>query len=548
MKLDAIKQKPKERVQKYFECLDKLFQRGKIPDAEQRRRFLAKLRPEIRKLCVVRTFADVEELVAAATELERVLGELGETPFKPLKEEQEEGIEETMMEKQMTALNNTLVNFFKRSMPNSIASSSSIMSGGCQLCNGRDHIAIACPKLNEAQPKCAKYNMPHRTENCGIKCSFYAGLGHSEDRCWKKPKDGKVHSGATNFVEVLLDDEQATLQQLNRLCGDKNLFSHTRAPRRRMPIEVAPMADIPSPEIAGEGTRAIREATVKSKILSHFIKGKISLSPMETILMIPGELEHLESLVKLAQRRKDSEANENQVSMVSAVPTLRKICINKTHRSKTLHLLVEINNYIVEGLVDTGASMSVMAAVVVRELGMMHLVTGSETYKTASGVITQVLGRIDEILVKVGGVQCSMTFMVVDMDSYDVLIGLDFLIKIGAIVDVERGLIQVRHGPGANVEVLPLTMVNLLQKINSETLVRESATVWQSTSTRDSPDLSRSVIEEDAATTSDSDTGTNGSEHGELVSDPLRQIDHEDEFGDNGLEKLITSEGPPGIL
>jgi len=34
MKLDAIKQKPKERVQKYFERLDKLFQRGRIQDAE----------------------------------------------------------------------------------------------------------------------------------------------------------------------------------------------------------------------------------------------------------------------------------------------------------------------------------------------------------------------------------------------------------------------------------------------------------------------------------------------------------------------------------
>jgi hypothetical protein len=99
MKLDAIKQEPKERVQKYFERLDKLFQRGRITDAEQKKRFLAKLRPEIRKLCVVRTFADVEELVAATTEVERVLGELGETPFEALREEQEEGIEETIMEK-----------------------------------------------------------------------------------------------------------------------------------------------------------------------------------------------------------------------------------------------------------------------------------------------------------------------------------------------------------------------------------------------------------------------------------------------------------------
>ncbi len=30
MKLDAIKQEPRERVQKYFERLDKLFQKGQI--------------------------------------------------------------------------------------------------------------------------------------------------------------------------------------------------------------------------------------------------------------------------------------------------------------------------------------------------------------------------------------------------------------------------------------------------------------------------------------------------------------------------------------
>ncbi len=139
-----------------------------------------------------------------------------------------------------------------------------------------------------------------------------------------------------------------------------------------------------------------------------------------------------------------------------------RICVNKTNRSKTLHLPVEINRYVIEGLVDTWASMSVMAVVVVREMGMMHLVAGSETYKTTSKVVTQALGRIDEVSVGVGGVQCTMTFMVVDTDSYNVLLGLDFLMKIGAIVDVERGLIQVRRGPRTNVEVLPLTVVNLL--------------------------------------------------------------------------------------
>jgi len=74
----------------------------------------------------------------------------------------------------------------------------------------------------------------------------------------------------------------------------------------------------------------------------------------------------------------------------------------------------------------------------------------------------QALGRIDEVAVNVGGVHCTMTFMVVDTDSYDVLLGLDFLMKIEAVVDVERGFIQIRRGPGTNVEVLPLTTVNLL--------------------------------------------------------------------------------------
>jgi len=211
MKLDAIKQKPKERVQKYFECLDKLFQRGKIQDAKQKRRFLARLKPKIRKLCVVKTFTDIEKLIGAATELERVSGELGETPYEPLKKEQEEGTSKTIMQKQVTALNNTLINFFEGIIHNPEATSSSIAFGGCQICKGGDHLATTCPRLNEPWPKCANCGMPHRTENCGIKCTFCTSLGHSKDRCWKKPKDGKSHSGAANFLEVLLNDEAVTM-------------------------------------------------------------------------------------------------------------------------------------------------------------------------------------------------------------------------------------------------------------------------------------------------------------------------------------------------
>jgi hypothetical protein len=68
--------------------------------------------------------------------------------------------------------------------------------------------------------------MFHMTKNCGIKCSFCSRLGHSEDNCWKKLKDGKSHSGTINFLEVLLNDEETTMQQLNKLCGNENVLSY----------------------------------------------------------------------------------------------------------------------------------------------------------------------------------------------------------------------------------------------------------------------------------------------------------------------------------
>jgi hypothetical protein len=61
--------------------------------------------------------------MGVATKLEKMLGELGKIPYEPLKEEQKEGASKTMMEKQVAALNNTLINFFKGTMHNPEASS-----------------------------------------------------------------------------------------------------------------------------------------------------------------------------------------------------------------------------------------------------------------------------------------------------------------------------------------------------------------------------------------------------------------------------------------
>jgi hypothetical protein len=193
-----------------------------------------------------------------------------------------------------------------------------------------------------------------------------------------------------------------------------------------------------------------------------------------------------------------------------------------------------------------------MAVAVVRELGLMHLVFGSQTYKTVLSAVTQALGWIREVPIKVRGVQCNMTFMVVDTNSYDVLLGLDLLIKIGAIVDVEQGLIQVRRSLGTDVEVLPLTMVNLMQRSDSKTDVCDGdSAMKRATGKLNAEDGSSSwyahgigqrMIAHESKSESDSNEDSDkGSRLG-------IQVEGESEFGDTKLENLVMMEGPQQIL
>ncbi len=58
-----------------------------------------------------------------------------------------------------------------------------------------------------------------------------------------------------------------------------------------------------------------------------------------------------------------------------------------------------------------------------------------------------------------------MIFLVVDIDNYDVLLRLDFLMKIEVVVDVEKGVMHVWNKLGVTIEILPLNVVNMLQRI-----------------------------------------------------------------------------------
>jgi hypothetical protein len=216
-------------------------------------------------------------------------------------------------------------------------------------------------------------------------------MGHMKDKCWKRGKDGKASSTTNNYLEVLVDDEEKTLKQLNHLCGKKHdIFSRAKMPRRHLPIEA--IEDEAINDRKAMLVEIGRGYVVRFKILTHFIKGKISLSPMETILAILRKLESVESLFKLAKKKRDEGLKSINLTKVERPPIVRRINIQKNSRNKTLHLLIELNDNLLEGLVDNDASMLIMFIVVVHELGIMHLVSRFEAYKTTSGMVIQAFG------------------------------------------------------------------------------------------------------------------------------------------------------------
>jgi len=248
---------------------------------------------------------------------------------------------------------------------------------------------------------------------------------------------------------VLINDEKTTLAKLNRLCGaNNNVFLGTIIPRQRN-LVVVPEVNKNRKEVFEEGGATQRKfgnemSTTKSKILTHFLNGKISFTPLEKFLIILGELQYLEGLVKLAKRWKDEEAQQViHIFVVTTIPTIKHVSVNKNYRDKTLHLTMEVQNGLIEGLVDMGASMLMMATWIIQKLGIMHLVSDNENYKMTSSIVTRTLGRIINLPIKVRNIQCNMVFLIIDIDIYDVLLGLDFLMKIEVRVDVEKGVIQV---------------------------------------------------------------------------------------------------------
>lgn len=418
-----------------------------------------------------RTYENIDAALSNVLVIEKGLSKIGDTPFEALPEEEENAVmiqRATDTERHLATLSSAMTAIVQKTMGTSVAESSekrlNIRSPFlCRRCYKPGHRALECPDKDLLCEKCK--GPGHRTVACGVRCGSCKGMGHFDHECQNRPAS-EPHS--THLTErVVVEDEADYLDELAQELNLAETHTAARLPKRRTPFGTNDQIPRARAEpVDATGLKGPGDLSEKSKIRAHFMKGRVTLSPLECIMKLPGEMEYLEDLIKAVKKNRNSSKGQSvDPSDTPPVNTMKggggaKLLLS-VGSGKAVHLTVEIAGQEVSGQVDSGATTSVLAADTVRELGMLQEVTGTELYRTASGAIEKALGRL-KTSVMVGGVSCYITFLVVSTNSYDMLLGYDFLRKMGAVVDFEQSLIQIRRGPGEDKQVLPLNEIHQL--------------------------------------------------------------------------------------
>lgn len=103
-----------------------------------------------------------------------------------------------------------------------------------------------------------------------------------------------------------------------------------------------------------------------------------------------------------------------------------------------LHVACEIGEHEIDMLVDTGAQMSVISEQLAAQLGLLSNLDRRHQ-GTANGVgQVKILGKVWNVLVKLGHVEFSLNFSVLSTQQPIILLGLDLMREFKCLVDMER--------------------------------------------------------------------------------------------------------------
>ncbi len=91
---------------------------------------------------------------------------------------------DVVVEKQINALNKSLIDFFKQGITpcHGIGSfGARTTSLVCQMCTPSDHVVTICPRIRYLKSKFCERDFPHNIKNCDLRHDYYIGMGHIKE-------------------------------------------------------------------------------------------------------------------------------------------------------------------------------------------------------------------------------------------------------------------------------------------------------------------------------------------------------------------------------
>ena len=133
------------------------------------------------------------------------------------------------------------------------------------------------------------------------------------------------------------------------------------------------------------------------------------------------------------------------------------------HQLRTINTVVKARVTVCgspfEAIIDTGASDTVLSHTVVRKLGLMDMMEQSDmSFLTAGGHVEVPMGVLRDLPIGLGSLSLPVDAMVTPANSYNVLVGNDFLRMAAADICLSNNTLKLRIG-AEHYEEVPITSI-----------------------------------------------------------------------------------------
>lgn len=152
--------------------------------------------------------------------------------------------------------------------------------------------------------------------------------------------------------------------------------------------------------------------------------------------------------------RGESGAEESNISTLRSNPgslsdsdTLEECLLDfsdeECFQFEPLQIPCEINGFIIPAIVDTGAQVTVMSESCAKRCRIANQIDGRFSGQAVGIGSSDILGRIDELLMRVGPITYHNKVSILRQSRVDLIIGLDFLRRFGAEINLEKKMLKL---------------------------------------------------------------------------------------------------------